>query len=181
MELDTEKLVTFAQSTSEGFLTFWFWIRKSITGPGCTIIVVDKSVQDEPEKNDLIWSTKTYATLRCRSVPMFKDRPPWVARKLEWKPRHPRTPPPKSVKFCGSLWKNDCRTKRQPLQPNKWNYYVKAIQMNIKINTMKNLSPIIYTVWMHVAAIWCRALSLLLGSAQTLVPAMNFQSLALGF
>lgn len=50
---------------------------------------------------------------------MFRDNPDWVPRKLEWNPRHPRTPPPTSAKFLGSLWKNDCRTNKQPLQVAK--------------------------------------------------------------
>lgn len=57
---------------------------------------------------------------------MFKDRPPWVARKLEWNPLQPRTPPPRSVKFLGLSWKNDWRTNRHPLYNNmrerkRWN------------------------------------------------------------
>ena len=49
------------------------------------------------------------------NLPMFNERPPCVARKLAWKPRHPETPPPRSTKFRGSLWKKDWRTIRQPL------------------------------------------------------------------
>lgn len=57
---------------------------------------------------------------------MFNDRPPWVARKLEWNPLQPRTPPPRSVKFLGLSWKNDCLTRRHPLHENmkehkRWN------------------------------------------------------------
>ena len=63
----------------------------------------------------MIFNKKEEAYL-SRNLPMFSDRPPCVALKLEWKPRHPRTPPPKSVKLYGSSWKNDCRTRRQPLK-----------------------------------------------------------------
>lgn len=48
-------------------------------------------------------------------IPMFKDKPPMVVRKLEWSPRHPLTPPVKSTKFLKSSLKNDCLTSRQPL------------------------------------------------------------------
>lgn len=53
------------------------------------------------------------------TLPMFKDKPPWVVRKLEWNPLTPTTPAPIGTKFWASLWKKDCRTRRQPLQKQK--------------------------------------------------------------
>jgi len=49
-------------------------------------------------------------------VPILSDKPLCVVLKLEWNPLQPSTPPPTSAKFFGSLWKNDWRTSKQPLQ-----------------------------------------------------------------
>jgi len=43
----SENLVTLFQSRLKGSLTFWFAIKKSTTGPGWTIMVVDTSKQIE--------------------------------------------------------------------------------------------------------------------------------------
>lgn len=53
----------------------------------------------------MIWGRWENAVIfLVNNLPMFNDRPPWVTRKLEWKPLHPKTPPPSSVKFLGSSW-----------------------------------------------------------------------------
>lgn len=36
-------IITFDQSSENGSLTFWLAIKKSTTGPGCIIMVVDTS------------------------------------------------------------------------------------------------------------------------------------------
>jgi hypothetical protein len=51
---------------------------------------------------------------------ILSEGPLWVARKLEWNPLQPSTPPPRSTKLLGLLWKNDCRTNKQPLQAKRY-------------------------------------------------------------
>lgn len=56
-----------------------------------------------------------YKIIIKEGIPIFNDNPPWVVRKLVWNPRQPVTPPPTSMKFLESSWKNDCLTRRHPL------------------------------------------------------------------
>lgn len=71
----------------------WPWLNYGRSRPICTS--TRKKLHQMSKDGDFQHTEKN------SSLPMFKDSPPWVARKLEWKPLHPRTPPPKSVKFLG--------------------------------------------------------------------------------
>lgn len=62
-----------------------------------------------------------------KNIPIFSESPLCVARKLEWNPLQPITPPPRSTKLEGLLWKNDCLTRRQPLQAKRNRYKRKLL------------------------------------------------------
>lgn len=112
------EFLTLAQSISRGSRTFWLAIKKSITGPGLRIIVVDTSaINESSDINKQVNKTalQKFTRTEVKLVPMLRDKPPWVGRKLEWYPLIPVTPSPTSTKFLESSWKNDCLTKRHPL------------------------------------------------------------------
>ena len=71
-----------------------------------------------------------------KTTPMFSESPLCVARKLEWNPLQPITPPPSSTKLEGLLWKNDWRTKRQPLQEKKNSYKENCQIISSKLQNM---------------------------------------------
>ena len=73
-------------------------------------------------------------------LPIFSDNPSCAVLKLEWNPLQPRTPPPTSAKFFGSLWKNDWRTRRHPLQQLHHNYNGPRVQLNQHLGKKKKKS-----------------------------------------
>jgi len=97
---------TTTQSIMLGTLNFWLASRKSMSGPGFIIIVVETTTMSGTglidDKNGPILSESAVAAL-----------------KLGWNNVQPSIPPPKSTKLERFLLKNDFLTNRQPLQA-KW-------------------------------------------------------------
>jgi hypothetical protein len=108
---------TLVQSIKFVCWRFWFWRRKSTTGPGFTSNVVDTSVIKEQKKyQSLLKGNINFKAFSLKNLPTLRDKPFCVTLKLEWKPRQHWTPPSILVIFLGLSWKYDWRIRRHPLE-----------------------------------------------------------------